>query len=119
MKTFLAALLSFSLLTPALALGGGYSQPEPEPEPEPEPPAVESPAPDPAPSAEPSDETRLVDQEGVATEDREDIVRFLKKGANTLVRVGTSPACLIEQILTFGDSAETCMILEVFDTSEE
>ena len=119
MKTFLAALLSFSLLTPAIALGEGYSQPEPEPEPDP--PAADTPAPDPSPSAEPADdgETRLVDQEGVATDENEDVVRFLKNGVNTLVRVGTSPTCLVEQILTFGDSAKTCIILEVFDTTKE
>lgn len=117
MKTFLAVMLSLSLATPALAWGGGYSEPEPEPDP----PAADPPAPDPAPSAEPADggETRLVDQEGVTTEDGEDVVEFLKKGVNTLVRVGTSPTCLIEQFLTFGGSAETCIILEVFDTADE
>ena len=81
------------------------------------------PGPESAPeaSAEPAGEgeTRVVDQEGATTNDRDDLLRFLKNGVNTLVRVGTSPPCLIEQTLSFGDSAETCWVLAVFDTTPE
>lgn len=85
----------------------------------------DTPSPDPGPSpeaaAEPAGdrENRVVDQEGATTNDRDDLLRFLKNGANTLVRITTSPPCFIEQVLSFGDSAETCLVLAVFDTTQE